>query len=206
VSSNIGDQNADTLFVDAKEIVEIAGNRAHGDVARGNFESRERRDALRKRRGLNPAGNFQFVVDGEESFFVRKGTLLWKAIAIGDCCLIQRRENRICEAFPIADSAKFGSNPVLIPSMASLQSKAFAGMGVLEGTAQEGDEFLLLSDAIAAWYLEGIEDSDEQRVLLRSLMSSHKHDETALLIQTLRSQGKMRNDDVTVVRIGIGVE
>jgi len=75
VSSDIGDQNADTLFVDAKEIVEIAGNGAHGDVARGNFESRERRDALRKRRGLNPAGNFQFVVDGEESLFVRKGTV-----------------------------------------------------------------------------------------------------------------------------------
>ncbi len=75
VSSDVGDQNADALFIDAKEIVEIAGNGAHGDVARSNFESRERGDAVRKRGRLNPAGDFQLFVDGEESFFVREGTV-----------------------------------------------------------------------------------------------------------------------------------
>ena len=47
VSSDVGDQNADALFVHAKEIVEIAGYGAHGRVARGNFESCETGDELR---------------------------------------------------------------------------------------------------------------------------------------------------------------
>ena len=75
MSSDVGDQNADALFIDPKEIVEIAGNGVHGQIARSNFESRERRDAVRKRGGLNPAGDFQLFVDGEESFFVREGTI-----------------------------------------------------------------------------------------------------------------------------------
>lgn len=70
MSSDIGDQNADALFIDAKEIVKIASDGTHGDVAHSNFESREGRDALRKREGLNPASDFQLFVDGEESFFV----------------------------------------------------------------------------------------------------------------------------------------
>jgi len=43
VSGDVGDQNADALFIDAKEIVEIAGDGTHGHIARSNFESRERR-------------------------------------------------------------------------------------------------------------------------------------------------------------------
>ena len=41
VSRHVGDQNADTLFIDAKEIVEIPGDGAHGHVARGNLKSCE---------------------------------------------------------------------------------------------------------------------------------------------------------------------
>ena len=155
----------------------------------------------RKRQGLAPSQPFS----GSSSIPTRL-TLSWKAIALGDSCLIQQRENKICTAFPIADSGKFGSNPVLIPSLASLQSEAFANVGVVEGTSKQGDEFFLLSDAIAAWYLGGAEDSGEEKILLRSLLSSKKHDEIVLLIQTLRSQRKLRNDDVTIVRIAIDVE
>ena len=68
-------RNTDALFVYAKEIVEIASDGAHGRVPRSNFESCEGGDALRKREGLNPTGDFQLLVDSEEAFFVREGTV-----------------------------------------------------------------------------------------------------------------------------------
>ena len=43
VPGDIGDQNADVHFIDAKEIVEIPGDGAHGHVARSNLESCEGR-------------------------------------------------------------------------------------------------------------------------------------------------------------------
>lgn len=139
-------------------------------------------------------------------FYTDPTTLSWKAIALGDCCLIQQRGNKICAAFPIADAGKFGYNPVLLPSLSFLQSEAFANVEVVEGTSKPGDEFFLLSDAVAAWYLQISEDSDKEKISLRSLLSSQKNEEIALLIQTLRSQRRMRNDDVTIVRVAIDVE
>src|ERR1700730_5096871 len=73
VSRDVGDQNANTLFIDAKEIVEIPGDGAHGHVARSNLKSCEGGDALWKGRGLNPARDFQLLIDGDESRFVREG-------------------------------------------------------------------------------------------------------------------------------------
>src|SRR4029077_9877173 len=54
-------------------IVEIPGDGAHGHVARSNVESCEGGNALWKSRGLNPARDFQFFVDDDESLFVREG-------------------------------------------------------------------------------------------------------------------------------------
>jgi hypothetical protein len=38
--TDVGDQNADALFIDAKEIVEIAGNGSHGDGSAPQFRVR----------------------------------------------------------------------------------------------------------------------------------------------------------------------
>src|SRR3954471_3870617 len=75
MSSDVGDKDANPPLVDQEEVVEIAGHGTHGYVARCNFKTREGWDTLRKRRGLNPAGYFQFFVDSEKSFFVREGTI-----------------------------------------------------------------------------------------------------------------------------------
>ena len=75
VSGDVGDQNTDALLVYPKEIVEISSDGAHGHVARSNFQSCEGGNALRKRGGLNPTGDFQLFVDGDESFFVREGSI-----------------------------------------------------------------------------------------------------------------------------------
>lgn len=72
VSSNVGDQNADPPFIDAKEIIEIAGNGAHGHVTCSNFEPFKHGDILREYRELKLAGDLQLPVDRKKSFFVRE--------------------------------------------------------------------------------------------------------------------------------------
>jgi hypothetical protein len=134
-------------------------------------------------------------------FFIQQNQLSWKAIALGDCCLVHQRGSEICAAFPISDSEDFGSNPVLVPSLGWLQEKAFAELKVLEGTAEEGDEFLLLSDAIAAWYLRNTDDSEHERGKLRSLLRRREREELEQFVRSSRHLGAMRNDDVAALRI-----
>jgi hypothetical protein len=134
-------------------------------------------------------------------FFIQHDQLSWKAIALGDCCLVHQRDSKVCAAFPISDSESFGSNPVLLPSLGSLQEKAFAELKVFEGTAEEGDEFVLLSDAIAAWYLRKTDDSEYERGKLRSLLRGRERGELEQLVRSSRHRGTMRNDDVVALRI-----
>lgn len=134
-------------------------------------------------------------------FFIQQNHLSWKAIALGDCCLVHHRGDTVCAAFPISDSENFGSHPVLLPSLASLQTRAFTELKLLEGTAEGGDEFILFSDAIAAWYLRNTDDSQHERNKLRALLSRRACDELETFIRGLRSRGTLRNDDIVVVRI-----
>lgn len=127
--------------------------------------------------------------------------LSWKAIALGDCCFVHQRGATVQAAFPISDCESFGSRPMLLPSLASLQEKAFAELKLLEGTAEPGDEFILLSDAIAAWYLRQTDDSERERSELLSLLSGRDCDGLEQLVRSSQHRGTMRNDDVVAVRI-----
>ena len=75
MSGDVGNQDAEALFVHKKIIIEIACDSAHRNVARGNFEACESGDTLRKNRGLNAAGDVEFFADGEEPFFVGKDAI-----------------------------------------------------------------------------------------------------------------------------------
>ena len=89
------------------------------------------------------------------AFFVSgDGGPSWQAIALGDSCLVHRREATILRAFPLSDPEAFGYHPNLIPSTSSSRQQGIADQFIVAGGhAQLGDVFLLLSDAIAAWYL-----------------------------------------------------
>jgi hypothetical protein len=127
----------------------------------------------------------------------------WTAIALGDCCLVHQRGDAIRVAFPISNSEDFGSHPILLPSLTSLQDAAFAGLKLLEGTLEEGDEFILLSDAIAAWYLGNTENSQRDRSELLRLLSMRDCDGLEELVRDSQRRGTMRNDDVVVMRIAV---
>ena len=56
-----------------------------------------------------------------------------------------------------------------------------------------------MTDALAQWFLQKFEDRRKPWQDLRDIESN---DHLARLVETLRHAGQMRNDDVTLVRIG----
>ena len=87
------------------------------------------------------------------AFIRSEDRFIWQAVALGDSCLVQMRDNAIVEALPISDPEAFGYHPTLIPSNRQRQQGLGEQITVSSGNAEHGDSFFLLTDAIAAWYL-----------------------------------------------------
>ncbi|MGE3286155.1 MAG: hypothetical protein AB7J32_08640 [Pseudonocardia sp.] len=127
----------------------------------------------------------------------RERDLIWRATAIGDCVLVHLRtaadgREPVVTAFPIAHSAAFPVNPMLLSSVADGPPP----VGYLEGTAALGDVWLLMSDELARWALRGHEAGDPPW----SLLAAGGEPEIVAAVRSARAAGEMADDDLTVVR------
>jgi hypothetical protein len=129
--------------------------------------------------------------------------LRWRAIALGDSCMIQRRGNSICRAIPISDDSQFNSSPVLVPSLKSLQGAVLLHATSDEGLAETGDVFLLLSDAAAAWYLKLSKERKTVEEKFDSLLASSDIGSLYELFRQERHAKRINNDDIAILRIAI---
>jgi hypothetical protein len=126
----------------------------------------------------------------------------WRALAVGDCCLFHARAGRIEQAFPIKHSEKFGNRPEL------LASRPERGNGVrclqTHGQWQPGDRFLLMTDALAQWFLHRNENGKDPLTAIRKLLAE-KSPETAFAdwVKKRRQLATLRNDDVTLVVVDV---
>jgi len=125
----------------------------------------------------------------------------WHAIALGDCCLIQLRKGAIERSFPLADDEQFTSSPVLVPSLESLQDAALSKTLLDSGTIENGDIFLLLSDAVAAWYLKQAKQRDAVCDEFDAQLAASQHDELTRLFDRERVALRIKDDDIAVLRI-----
>ena len=64
------------------------------------------------------------------------------------------------------------------------------------GTWELSDEFYMMTDAMACWFLAALEDGEAPAGVLQHLEQFEEW------IESLRD-GRMRNDDVTVLRISV---
>ncbi len=80
------------------------------------------------------------------------------AIAIGDSCIFQIRGDKIIASFPLGSADDFHNRPVLISSNAANNIHLKAFVKTWSGTAQAGDSFLLMTDALACWLLTRYEE------------------------------------------------
>ena len=129
--------------------------------------------------------------------------LPWRAVALGDSCLVQVRGGALVAALPVASGAGFNSSPPLVPSAGSLREAALARAVFRGGEAAPGDAFFLLSDAAAAWLFEAHERGGARLAEFDSLAAASENEALAEFICRERRGGRMRDDDVAFVRIKV---
>ena len=120
----------------------------------------------------------------------------WKAIALGDACLLHCRDGALIKSLPVSESASFNSAPLLVASDPALYKTSAGSVVVDSGRCQNNDVLFLLSDAAAAWYLERFEQNNFTDVL-------RDNPEAANFFENERLAGRIRNDDIAVIRLEI---
>ncbi len=122
----------------------------------------------------------------------------WKAVALGDSCLFHLRGGALAVSFPIQQAVDFGVRPFLIASDPPRNEGLLDYVRNAEGDWRIGDQFYLVTDALAHWLLEEVEAEQPPWDILRQHTLSKRPD-FANWINELRSAKRMRNDDVTLV-------
>ncbi|MCC4318021.1 protein phosphatase 2C domain-containing protein [Streptomyces solisilvae] len=132
---------------------------------------------------------------------------IWHAAAIGDSCLFQIRNQRVIDQFPVQSSADFGVSPDLLGSRADpdaiCERTYFA-----RGSFACGDEFFLMTDALAAWFVSTIENATPSQVKealdkIKIFSRSENRSTFESWLSAMIINGKLRNDDITLIRIRI---
>ena len=136
-------------------------------------------------------------------FFEQSAHLHWRAIAIGDACLVLWRQEAIVTSFPLHDPKSFGFRPILLPSNRGVQSTTLERIEERSGDALPGDVIFLLTDAIAAWFLHAAKHTPEQILEFQAMLKRGIRNDLDEFIERERSNGTLRNDDVGVLRIQV---
>jgi hypothetical protein len=146
------------------------------------------------------AGSFAAFVGVQ--FELTPNDARWRAIALGDSCFIQLRDRSIYNALPLSDYRSFTATPVLVPTLGSLQA-ALERAVVASGLIERGDIFLLLSDAVACWYLKIYGEDEPLREKFDFLLSAAQNNELARLFEAERRAQRIKDDDIAIVRIAV---
>lgn len=128
------------------------------------------------------------------SFDISAGqSVTYRALSVGDVCLLHYRNGMLVASFPITSSDELNSQPELIGSSLGRQTTPPKESS---GEMELGDVLVLATDGVAG-YLLGEDASGEG---LRALTYGSVADLTAAL-GTARATGAMVDDDYTLVRV-----
>ena len=123
----------------------------------------------------------------------------WQAIALGDACLLHCRGGALLKSLPLSRSESFNSAPVLVASNSALHENAMQSVVIDSGSCENGDVLLLMSDAAAAWCLQRFENGDFDA----DFLTAKADEELNRFFDDERQAGRIRNDDLAVMRIEI---
>jgi hypothetical protein len=143
------------------------------------------------------AGSFAAFVGVELD--LKTDTPSWKAIALGDTCLLHCRGGALLKSLPLSRSESFNSAPVLVASNSKLHDTTMQSVVIDSGSCENGDVLLLMSDAAAAWCLQRFEQSDFDT----DFLTAKADEELIRFFDDEREAGRIRNDDLAVLRIEI---
>lgn len=121
----------------------------------------------------------------------------WSAVAVGDSCLFQLRAGSLLTPFPLTSSGHFNNRPLLLASQQN-NNRAFTDVVrmIPPSPVSTGDQFMLATDAVADWFLRQHEAGKQPARELAALVSQQ---DFAGWTARQRLEGRMRNDDATLV-------
>jgi hypothetical protein len=122
----------------------------------------------------------------------------WQALAVGDSCLFQVRDDELLVAFPLTASAAFDTRPALLSSNLASNVRLQERVATATGSWRSADRFYLMTDALAAWFLREHEAGGRPWHHLEVLTQDMTF---ATWVDSLRQSGALRNDDVTLLRL-----
>lgn len=131
------------------------------------------------------------------------GCARWTAAAIGDSCLFQMRANELHRAFPMVNSEDFNYQPPLLSSRGADADVLSRYLVFEAGDLEAGDTCCIATDALSAWFLGAAEAGDQPWNTIEVLEESAPA-EFGELIDKLRDDGRIRDDDTTLVRVNVG--
>jgi hypothetical protein len=143
------------------------------------------------------AGSFAAFVGVELD--LKTDTPSWQAIALGDTCLLHCRGGALLKSLPLSRSESFTSTPVLVASKCALHESTMQSVVIDSGSCENGDVLLLMSDAAAAWCLQRFEHGDFDA----NFLTAKNDEELNRFFDDEREAGRIRNDDLAVLRIEI---
>jgi len=141
-------------------------------------------------------GSFAALVGVELDFNADSPS--WKAIALGDSCLLHCRNGGLLKSLPLSRPENFNSAPVLVASDASMHESSMTSVVIDSGNCNNRDVLLLLSDAMACWFLERFEKNDLDP---NELLQTKEDQELKHFFDDERLAGRLRNDDLAVLLI-----
>ena len=171
--------------------------RAVGERWESEWSGRELAWYAEAKRERGSFAAFAGVVFDEDE----QGGLKWRAVALGDACVIHRRGNMIVRAMPLDDARKFNATPQLVPSRTERHADVWQHLCIEAGAARDGDVLLLLTDAVAAWFLRLFAEADSCITKFENALADGRDEELNLLIDAERQVGRLRDDDVAAVRV-----
>ncbi|MCE9565104.1 MAG: hypothetical protein K8U57_23990 [Planctomycetes bacterium] len=118
----------------------------------------------------------------------------WRAVAIGDSCILHIRGEELMAAFPLSSAIEFGNRPRLVPSVAKTDCPEPEW---LAGRAASGDVFILASDAVAVRLFH----PPTFKAALVAVHASLRTRDSEQLLALLRDIQTKINDDVSVIGI-----
>jgi hypothetical protein len=124
----------------------------------------------------------------------------WRALAVGDSCLFVVRAGKLARAFPLERAEQFNNSPLLLSSIAKSNSKVWDDVRSDEGELCARDQILLMTDALAQWFLV---EAEMGRRPWAALARAATAEGFTAFVDCLRGGGALRNDDVTLVRIEV---
>ncbi|WP_164007046.1 protein phosphatase 2C domain-containing protein [Pyxidicoccus trucidator] len=134
---------------------------------------------------------------------VRLGVGTWEALAVGDSCVFQLRQDALLASFPLAQSAAFGSTPFLLSTHVQQNGRVEPQVRTASGALREGDTLLLMTDALACWFLAEHERGNAPWKTLPAPGSEEGRAAFEALVARLRAEKAMRNDDVTLLQLTV---